>query len=169
MILDDEIRRFEYKVEAGAEFVVTEPVFDAADLELPVAHRRRGLPIIATIRPFESLRHAECLANEVPSVRVPDALLERMRARSSWRRAEEGDRHRAGAGAAHPADGQGVHVTAPSVVPSRARAVLSALLASTIGTGLSSVRRAYSARRRARFASGRDRICGLPSPDEGAG
>ena len=37
------------------------------------------MPIIATIRPLESLRHAEWLANEVPTVRVPDALVERMR------------------------------------------------------------------------------------------
>jgi homocysteine S-methyltransferase len=51
--LDEELRRFEYKVEAGAEFILTRPIFDVP--------------------------HAEFLANEVPGVRVPDALMERMR------------------------------------------------------------------------------------------
>ncbi len=38
-----------------------------------------AIPIVAVVRPFDSLRHAEYLANEVPNLRVPDALLERMR------------------------------------------------------------------------------------------
>jgi homocysteine S-methyltransferase len=78
--LDEELRRFEYKVQAGAEFVVTRPIFDVDAYE-PV-HRRlvaAGLPIVAGVYPFDSLRNAEFMANEVPGVRVPDALLERMR------------------------------------------------------------------------------------------
>jgi homocysteine S-methyltransferase len=78
--LDDEIRRFEYKAEAGAEFAVTVPVFDLDALDgflARVAHLR--LPVIGVVRPFDSLLHAEFLANEVPNVRVPDALLSRMR------------------------------------------------------------------------------------------
>jgi methionine synthase I (cobalamin-dependent)/5,10-methylenetetrahydrofolate reductase len=78
--LDDEIRRFEYKAEAGAEFAVTQPIFD---LDAFDAFRRRTahvpLPIVAAVRPFDSLLHAEYLANEVPNIRVPDALLARMR------------------------------------------------------------------------------------------
>ena len=78
--LDDEIRRFEYKAEAGAEFAVTQPIFD---LDAFDAFRRRTahvpLPIIAAVRPFDSLLHAEYLANEMPNIRVPDALLARMR------------------------------------------------------------------------------------------
>jgi homocysteine S-methyltransferase len=78
--LDDEIRRFEYKAEAGAEFAVTQPIFD---LDAFDAFRRRTahlpLPILAVVRPFDSLLHAEYLANEVPNIRVPDALLARMR------------------------------------------------------------------------------------------
>jgi homocysteine S-methyltransferase len=78
--LDQELRRFDYKVEAGAEFVVTRPVFDvhgfAAFLKrIEHAH----LPVMAGLFPFESARNAEFMANEVPGVRVPDALLERMR------------------------------------------------------------------------------------------
>ena len=79
--LDEEVRRFEYKVEAGAEFAVTAPVYDVAALErflARVAHVR--IPIIAGLQPFDSLRRAEYMANEVPGVQVPDALVERMRA-----------------------------------------------------------------------------------------
>jgi homocysteine S-methyltransferase len=78
--LEQELRRFEYKVEAGAEFVVTRPIFDLRGFE-PFMKRIEAarLPIVAGIFPFESARNAEFLANEVPGVRVPDALLERMR------------------------------------------------------------------------------------------
>ncbi len=79
--LDEEVRRFEYKVEAGAEFAVTSPVFDVAALErflARVAHVR--IPVIAGIQPLESLRRAEYMANEVPGVQVPHTLVERMRA-----------------------------------------------------------------------------------------
>jgi len=78
--LDDEVRRFEYKVEAGAEYAVTTPIYDVEALDeflRRVDHVR--VPIIAAIRPFESLLHAEYLANEVPNLRVPEALIARMR------------------------------------------------------------------------------------------
>ncbi len=78
--LDHELRRLEYKVEAGAEFVVTRPIFDLRVFES--VHKRlvaAGLPILAGIFPFENARNAEFMANEVPGVRVPDALLDRMR------------------------------------------------------------------------------------------
>ncbi|HSL21276.1 MAG TPA: bifunctional homocysteine S-methyltransferase/methylenetetrahydrofolate reductase [Vicinamibacterales bacterium] len=79
--VEEEIRRFNYKLEAGAEFAITQPVYDVAGFEaflakLPAAK----IPILAGLTPFESVRHAEFLANEVPGVYVPDALLERMRA-----------------------------------------------------------------------------------------
>jgi len=78
--LEQELRRFEYKVEAGAEFVVTRPIFDLRGFEPFMRHIESArLPIMAGIFPFESARNAEFLANEVPGVRVPDALLERMR------------------------------------------------------------------------------------------
>jgi len=78
--VDEEVRRFVYKVEAGAEYAVTQPIYDidALDRFLELTERAR-VPLIAAIRPFESLLHAEYLANEVPNVRVPDALIDRMR------------------------------------------------------------------------------------------
>jgi len=79
--LEQELRRFEYRVEAGAEFVVTRPIFDLHAFE-PFVKRieTARIPIIAGVFPFESARNAEFLANEVPGVRVPEMLLERMRA-----------------------------------------------------------------------------------------
>ena len=78
--VDEEVRRFVYKVEAGAEYAVTQPIYDidALDRFLELTETAR-VPLIAAIRPFESLLHAEYLANEVPNVRVPDALIDRMR------------------------------------------------------------------------------------------
>jgi methionine synthase / methylenetetrahydrofolate reductase(NADPH) len=78
--LDEELRRFEYKVEAGAEFVMTRPIFDVAGFERVLKRLEASrLPVIAGVFPFESARNAEFMANEVPGVRVPDELIDRMR------------------------------------------------------------------------------------------
>jgi homocysteine S-methyltransferase len=78
--LDEELRRFDYKVDAGAEFVMTRPVFDLVAFERFLKRIEHAhLPVIAAVFPFESVRNAEFMANEVPGVRVPDALMERMR------------------------------------------------------------------------------------------
>jgi homocysteine S-methyltransferase len=78
--LDEELRRFEYKVEAGAEFVVTWPVFDIGAFETFLKRIEPArLPVIAGLLPLESARHAEFVANEVPGTSVPEALLDRMR------------------------------------------------------------------------------------------
>ena len=76
--LDEEIRRFEYKVEAGAEYAVTQPVFDLRLLEnflKRIEHCR--IPVVAGIWPLVSVRNAEFMKNEL-RVSVPDAILERM-------------------------------------------------------------------------------------------
>ena len=81
--LDRELRRFEYKVEAGAQFAVTRPIFDVAAFERflqKTAHCR--VPILAGLWVFESALNAEFMANEVPDVVVPDGLLQRMRSTS---------------------------------------------------------------------------------------
>jgi homocysteine S-methyltransferase len=76
-----ELKRFYWKVDAGAEFAVTQPVFDAEPLAaFLVQVREFRIPVLAGIRPLRSLRHAEFLANEVPGVAVPARVLERMRA-----------------------------------------------------------------------------------------
>jgi methionine synthase I (cobalamin-dependent)/5,10-methylenetetrahydrofolate reductase len=78
--LDQELRRLEFKVEAGAELAVTRPVFDVAAFERFLKRvESLRLPIIVGIWPFESALNAEFMANEVPGVTVPDAIVERMR------------------------------------------------------------------------------------------
>ena len=81
---DRELRRFAWKVEAGAEFAMTQPVFDLEQLDrfLRSAEQFR-IPIIAGIWPLVSLRNAEFLANEVPGVTVPQPVLDRMRTASA--------------------------------------------------------------------------------------
>ena len=75
-----ELKRFMYKVEAGAEFSVTQPVFDVAQLERFLREIDGvRIPIVAGIWPLVSARNAEFLANEVPGVVVPDSILQRMR------------------------------------------------------------------------------------------
>lgn len=76
--IDEEIKRFEYKVEAGAECAVTQPVFDLSLLESflrRIEHCK--IPVIAGIWPLVSVRNAEFMKNEL-RVSVPDSILERM-------------------------------------------------------------------------------------------
>jgi len=75
-----ELKRFAWKVDAGAEFAMTQPVFDPEQLERFIA-RTEGfrIPIVAGIWPLVSLRNAEFLANEVPGVSVPETVIARMR------------------------------------------------------------------------------------------
>jgi methionine synthase / methylenetetrahydrofolate reductase(NADPH) len=91
-----EDRRFRFKVEAGADFAVSQPVFDpetlVAFLERHASHR---VPVLAGIWPLASLANAEFLANEVPGVVVPERVLARMRgaeARGPEAAGEEGIR-----------------------------------------------------------------------------
>ncbi len=75
-----ELRRFEWKVAAGAEFAITQPVFDAVQLERFIESiGPLRIPIVAGIWPLVSARNAEFLANEVPGVVVPHEVLSRMR------------------------------------------------------------------------------------------
>ncbi len=77
--LPREIKRFKQKVQAGAEYAITQPVFDVkmlTDFLKKIEPFR--IPIVAGIWPFTSFKNAEFMANEVPGVVVPDELLERM-------------------------------------------------------------------------------------------
>lgn len=78
--LEQELKRFEWKVEAGAEFAITQPVFDVNQLKYflkRIEHCR--IPIVPGIWPLTSYRNAEFLNNEVPGVSVPEPIMERMR------------------------------------------------------------------------------------------
>jgi len=76
--IDEEIRRFEYKVEAGAELAVTQPVFDIRLLEQflrRIEHCR--VPVVAGIWPLTSIRNAEFMKNEL-RVSIPDEIFDRL-------------------------------------------------------------------------------------------
>ncbi len=78
--IDYEISRFELKVEAGAEFAITQPVFDLKLLEnflKRIDHCR--IPVLGGIWPLFSLRNAEFMHNEVPGSQVPKVIMDRMR------------------------------------------------------------------------------------------
>jgi methionine synthase I (cobalamin-dependent)/5,10-methylenetetrahydrofolate reductase len=78
---EHEIHRLELKKEAGAEYVITQPVFDVDSLEAFLEKADLGeLFLVAGIWPLVSLRNAEFMKNEVPGVFVPDEIIERMAA-----------------------------------------------------------------------------------------
>jgi homocysteine S-methyltransferase len=86
---DRELKRLAWKVEAGAEFAVTQPVFDLRQLDRFLrAAESFDIPIVGGIWPLVSLRNAEFLANEVPGVSVPEEVLQRMRRASEQGREE---------------------------------------------------------------------------------
>ena len=85
--MEEELRRFEWKAEGGAEYIVTQPVFDMRLLEQFIkktAHVK--LPVICGIWPLTSYRNAEFMVNEL-RVPVPDHYMDRMRKADSAERA----------------------------------------------------------------------------------
>jgi homocysteine S-methyltransferase len=78
--LDEELRRLDWKIEAGAEYMITQPVFDIGILERfmkRVEHVK--IPLLCAIWPLTSYRNAEFMSNEVPGAAVPGDIMERMR------------------------------------------------------------------------------------------
>jgi methionine synthase / methylenetetrahydrofolate reductase(NADPH) len=87
--LDYELNRFYWKVEAGAEYAITQPVFDPDQLLAFIDEtKKRGMwiPIVAGIWPLVSARNAEFMANEVPGVVLPPEILQRMQRASAQSR-----------------------------------------------------------------------------------
>jgi homocysteine S-methyltransferase len=115
--LEYEIRRFEWKVDAGAEFAVTQPVFDVEQLKRfldRIDHCR--IPVVAGIWPLVSLRNAEFLKNEVPGISLPDHVLDRMaRAQEHGKEAAQAEGLRIAREMLEEVRGivQGVQVSAP--------------------------------------------------------
>ncbi|MBS1855773.1 MAG: bifunctional homocysteine S-methyltransferase/methylenetetrahydrofolate reductase [Acidobacteria bacterium] len=87
--MDEEIRRFEWKVQAGAEYVVTQPVFDLKLLEAflkRIEHVK--IPVLCGIWPLTSFRNAEFMVNEL-RVPVPEEFMERLRRVDNAEKARE--------------------------------------------------------------------------------
>jgi len=76
---ENELHRLQLKKEAGAEYIITQPVFDVDSLDKFLEKADLGsLSLIAGIWPLVSLRNAEFMKNEVPGVYVPDELISRI-------------------------------------------------------------------------------------------
>jgi homocysteine S-methyltransferase len=82
--LDEELRRLDWKIEAGADYIVTQPVFDIKILERAMRRIEHvKLPLLCGIWPLVSYRNAEFMNNEVPGASVPPDIMERMRKTSN--------------------------------------------------------------------------------------
>jgi methionine synthase I (cobalamin-dependent)/5,10-methylenetetrahydrofolate reductase len=80
---DSEWKRLEYKVEAGAEYLMTPPILDLDLFDRTLDRlRATGLPVIAGVVALDGVRQAEFLANEVPGIQMPERLLARLRSAS---------------------------------------------------------------------------------------
>lgn len=76
--IENELTRLAHKIENGAEYVITQPVFSAESFERFFEKANINVPILAGIWPLTSFKNAEFMATEVPGVSVPQGLLERM-------------------------------------------------------------------------------------------
>lgn len=87
--LDRELRVLERKVEAGAQFLLTQPVYDPELVER-VAARLGGfpVPVLLGVLPLRSVRHARFLDNEVPGITIPNGIMQRLEAAGDGAAAE---------------------------------------------------------------------------------
>ncbi|RPJ60439.1 MAG: bifunctional homocysteine S-methyltransferase/methylenetetrahydrofolate reductase, partial [Dehalococcoidia bacterium] len=89
--ISSQVKRLKRKIEAGAEFVMTQPMFDANKvLSMCDAVRDLNIPIYLGILPLVSKRNAEYLHNEVPGITIPDTVRARMDIEDKMKAREEG-------------------------------------------------------------------------------
>jgi homocysteine S-methyltransferase len=112
---EKEVRRLEQKVQAGAEYVMTQPVYDPKTLEQFFAMIKHiDVPVLVGILPLYSHRNAEFLHNEVPGMIIPEDTRERMRKAGSGEKAQaEGVAIAQEATLAAREMGQGVYIMPP--------------------------------------------------------
>ncbi|MBN1900909.1 bifunctional homocysteine S-methyltransferase/methylenetetrahydrofolate reductase [Candidatus Sumerlaeota bacterium] len=90
MDLDEETRRFEKKVAGGAQYALTQPVYDVSLLKRFLKRIESfRIPILVGILPLSSYKNAEFLHNEVPGMQIPEAIRERMRKMDTREAAQE--------------------------------------------------------------------------------
>ena len=88
--LENEMRKFDKKVEAGAQYCLTQPVYETGLLERFLKDvRGYGIPVLVGILPLVSSRNAEFLHNEVPGMSVPQSVRSRLAAAPTRQRARE--------------------------------------------------------------------------------
>lgn len=80
-VLDRAVQRLEKKIECGADYFITQPVYTKEKIvEIYEATKHLDTPIYIGIMPLTNIRNAEFLHNEVPGIKLSDDVLERMRA-----------------------------------------------------------------------------------------
>jgi len=87
--LAKEIDRFHRKVDAGAQYALTQPLYDPADLDRFVERARPAIPLLVGVLPLRNGRHAHFIHHEVPGMAIPQAVRDRMAA-AGERGPEEG-------------------------------------------------------------------------------
>lgn len=91
MNFDTEVERFKQKVDAGAEFVMTQPIFDIELMEkFMAATKSHRIPVMAGVLPLVSARNAEFLHNEVPGMTIPKEIRERVAKAPQGKERKEG-------------------------------------------------------------------------------
>jgi methylenetetrahydrofolate reductase (NADPH) len=81
--LSMDLQRLERKVDAGAQFAVSQPLFDRASAETLASHARRlRIPVLLGILPPRTARHVEFLSRKVAGIEVPEAVRRRMQSAS---------------------------------------------------------------------------------------
>ncbi len=81
---DSQVRKLEDKLKAGAQYVLTQPVFDVERAKMTAERLKPlGVPVFIGVMPLLNSRNAEFLHNEVPGIKIPDEIREKMRAASS--------------------------------------------------------------------------------------
>ena len=89
--LDSQLRKLEDKLKAGAQFVMTQPVFDPALVRLTAERTKHlGVPVLVGVMPLLNSRNAEFLHNEVPGIVIPDPIRERLRGKEGAEANAEG-------------------------------------------------------------------------------
>jgi len=93
--VDAQVRRLKKKIDAGAQFALSQPLYDSD--KIPVVYERikagvGSFPVFLGVLPMVSASNAEFLAHEVPGITIPDALVERMKKASPEAQQEEGMR-----------------------------------------------------------------------------
>jgi len=113
--VEKEVRRLEEKVKGGAEYIMTQPVYDPKTLERFLSLIKHvDVPLLVGILPLYSHKNAEFLHNEVPGMSIPDDIRERMRVAGSGERAQlEGVRIAQDATLAARELAQGVYIMPP--------------------------------------------------------
>lgn len=77
--LNDELKRLDWKIDAGAEYIITQPVFDLKVFENFVYRIKDfNIPVVAGLWPLVSLRNAQFMNNEIPGINVPQSIMKRL-------------------------------------------------------------------------------------------